>query len=281
MTEPTFITQNQNYLKNEQYKDSSNLGARANLHTLFSTAKIPWHVWVFDHLNLQPGMTILECGCGPGWLWRSSVAHIPANCHITLTDLSDGMVAEAKAALANTNAAEFQFETADLQELPYADNSFDIVVANHMLYHVPDLAQGLSEIRRVLKPDGRFFAATNGSNHMKELKQIGDEMVNAQAGLAEKLGYDASKFVWQLAFRLENGTELLAPYFETIKLEIFDDSLEVTEAQPLADYIKSTFRMADATLELQQMIDDYVAQKIAREGTIHITKETGLFIAQG
>ncbi len=279
MTQTTSIAQNKDYLKNEQYKDSSNLGARANLHVLFSTAKAPWHNWVFEHLEIQPGMTILECGCGPGWLWRSNVEGIPAQCHITLTDLSDGMVGEAQEALANT-AAEFQFETADIQELPYADNSFDIVVANHMLYHVPDLSRGLSEIKRVLKPNGRFFAATNGNNHMKELKQMGDEMVGADASFLERLGYDESKFVWKLAFRLENGAELLAPYFATVSLENFEDSLEVTEAQPLADYIKSTFRMANATPEIQTMIDDYVAQKIAREGMIHITKETGLFIAQ-
>ena len=279
MTQTTSITQNQAYLKNEQYKDSSNLGARANLHELFSTTKIPWHVWVFDQMEVQPGMIILECGCGPGWLWRNNVERIPVDCHITLTDLSDGMIAEAQEALSNT-ATEFQFETADIQELPYADNSFDIVVANHMLYHVPDLSQGLSEIKRVLKPDGRFFAATNGNNHMKELKQMADEMGDAKATFLEKVGFDENKFVWKLAFRLENGAELLTPYFENIRLEIFDDSLEVTEAQPLADYIKSTFRMANATPEIQQMIDEYVAQKIAQEGMIHITKETGLFTAQ-
>ncbi len=275
----TPITQNKDYLKNEQYKDSSNLGARANLHELYSTATTPWHVWVFNHLGLQAGMTILECGCGPGWLWRSNVERIPPNCHITLTDLSDGMVAEAEAALAHSTT-DFQFESANIEELPYADNSFDVVVANHMLYHVPNLAQGLSEVRRVLKPNGRFFAATNGNNHMKELKQIGEEIAGSKDQFVKALGHNADKIIWKLTFRLENGAELLAPYFDTITLETFEDSLEVTEAAPLADYIKSTFRMANATPEINEMLDNYIAQKIAEENTIHISKETGLFIAQ-
>jgi SAM-dependent methyltransferase len=223
-------------------------------------------------------MTILECGCGPGLLWRSNVNRLPANCHITLTDLSDGMIAEARDALADA-PSEFQFETADIQELPYADYSFDIVVANHMLYHVPNLSQGLSEVRRVLKPNGRFFAATNGNNHMKELKQIGDEMTNANATFIEKLGYDNSKFIWQLACRLENGAELLAPFFDNVDLAIFADNLEVTEAEPLANYIKSTFRLLNTGPEILKIVDDTVAQKINAEKVIHITKETGLFIA--
>ncbi len=275
----TPITQNKEYLKNEQYKNSSNLGARANLHELYSTATTPWHVWVFNHLGLQAGMTILECGCGPGWLWRNNIERIPPDCHITLTDLSEGMVAEAETALVHS-ATEFQFETANIEELPYADNSFDVVVANHMLYHVPDLAKGLSEVRRVLKPNGRFFAATNGNNHMKELKQIGEEFAGSQGQFVKALGHNAEKVIWKLTFRLENGAELLAPYFDTITLETFEDSLEVTEAAPLADYIKSTFRMANATSEITESLDNYIAQKIAQESTIHITKATGLFTAQ-
>ena len=273
------ITQDKNYLKNEQYKDGSNLGARANLHILYSTAKTPWHVWVFDHFELQSGMNVLECGCGPGYLWRDNMDRIPRDCHITLTDLSDGMVTEAKEAL-SASSTEFQFEVANIQELPYADNSFDVIVANHMLYHVPDLAQGLREVQRVLKPDGRFFAATNGNNHMIELKQMGEEMAGTQEQFIQKLGHNSDKFVWSLAFRLENGAELLAPYFANVELDLFADSLEVTEAKPLASYIKSTFRMRDATPEIHAMIDEYIAQKIANEGTVHITKETGLFIAQ-
>ena len=275
----TPITQNKDYLKNEQYKDSSNLGARANLHELYSTATTPWHVWVFNHLGLQAGMTILECGCGPGWLWRNNVENIPPNCHITLTDLSDGMVAEAQAALAHA-ATDFQFETANIEELPYADNSFDVVVANHMLYHVPDLAQGLSEIKRVLKPNGRFFAATNGEKHMAELKQMGVEIAGSKEKFIKKLGHNSDKFVWRLAFRLENGAELLAPYFDNVTLQMFDDSLEVTEAEPLAAYIKSTFRMANATPEIHALLDNYIANKVSTEGTVHISKETGLFIAK-
>ncbi|MCZ7671197.1 MAG: methyltransferase domain-containing protein [Chloroflexi bacterium] len=90
-----------------------------------------WQEWVFDQMALQPGMTVLECGCGPGWLWRENLARIPAGCQITLTDFSEGMVAEAEAALAGS--PDFRFQTMNIEEIPLPMTSFDVVVANHML----------------------------------------------------------------------------------------------------------------------------------------------------
>lgn len=71
------IFQDADYLQKNQYRDGRNLNARAELHHRFSTATVGWHSWVFDHLALQPGMRVLECGCGPGWLWRDKVDRLP------------------------------------------------------------------------------------------------------------------------------------------------------------------------------------------------------------
>lgn len=73
-----------------------------------------------------------------------------------LTDISPAMVDAAREQLADVRGVKF--ECADIQNLPYPDASFDVVIANMMLYHVPDIACGLSEVRRVLRRDGRFFA---------------------------------------------------------------------------------------------------------------------------
>lgn len=58
----------QNYLQNDQYQDASNLNARIALHQRFDTAKVAWHRWVFDQLDLLPDAHVLELGCGPGQL---------------------------------------------------------------------------------------------------------------------------------------------------------------------------------------------------------------------
>src|SRR5512138_1329879 len=159
----------QQYLNTDQYKDSSNLNAREEIHRRFSTNPYGWFNWVFDILLKLPANTkILELGCGPAYLWRECSSRIPADWDITLSDLSPGMVDAAWKNLVVTGRA-FQFKEIDAQEIPFADETFDAVIANHMLYHVPDRGKALSEIRRVLKTGGRFFATTVGENHMMQM----------------------------------------------------------------------------------------------------------------
>jgi ubiquinone/menaquinone biosynthesis C-methylase UbiE len=270
------LNQNQTYLKTEQYQNSANLDARANLHRLYSTATTPWQSWVFTQLQLQPGFSVLECGCGPGWLWRENLAHIPADCAITLTDLSDGMVAEAEAALSEAGP-RFAFRSVDVQALPFADATFDVVVANHMLYHVPDIDQAVAEIRRVLKRNGRFIAATNGNNHMRELWELSASMIpHTDLNIASTQLMSQ----YQLAFRVENGAAILGKQFPTTHYIPYEDSLEITAVEPLIAYILSTIRLQTTlTPEMRQQLHTQLQAELNAHGRIHITKESGIFIA--
>ncbi|MCB8976172.1 MAG: methyltransferase domain-containing protein [Ardenticatenaceae bacterium] len=268
------LFQDSAYLQKNQYRDSRNLDARAALHRQFSTAVTDWQPWVFDLLKLEPGMRVLECGCGPGWLWRQNVERIPAGCHITLTDLSPGMVAEAEAALADSGH-QFSFQSANIQALEFADDTFDVVVANHMLYHVPDLAQGLAEVRRVLQPNGRLIAATNGDKHMKELPLLVSEEARQMTASWRMRGITD-----QLPFRLENGRSLLESFFAQVDLHLYEDSLWVTEVEPLIAY---AFSMIKPEMDVPEtavaQLRQAWAAKIAADGGIHISKDSGVFVA--
>ena len=164
------------YLKTEQYRDETNLNARLEIHRRFSTNSYGWFPWIFDILESLPNQArVLELGCGPGYMWKECIDRIPADWSITLSDLSDGMVDAAWRNLVVTGRA-FKYEQIDAQSIPYPDETFDIVIANHMLYHVPDRPKALVEIRRVLKIGGHFIATTVGDRHLAEinkwLKQI-------------------------------------------------------------------------------------------------------------
>jgi len=159
----------QQYLKTDQYKDPSNLDARVAIHQRFSTNTYGWFRWVFDTLlKLHEHAKVLELGCGPGYMWQDNVNRIPSGWNITLSDLSPGMVDAAWRNLVITGRA-FQFKEIDAQSIPLEDESLDGVIANHMLYHVPDRSRALAEIRRVLRPNGHLFATTIGLNHLKEM----------------------------------------------------------------------------------------------------------------
>ena len=164
------------YLRREQYRDDSNLRARIDLHERFTTATEPWHRWVFDRIDLASEARILEIGCGPAELWAQNLDRIPAGWELTLADLSPGMVEKAREVLGD----RADYRVADIRELPFEDGSFDGVVANHMLYHVPDRPQALAEIRRVLGPAGRVFATTNGGEHLREIKTFYERPANTE-----------------------------------------------------------------------------------------------------
>lgn len=268
------------YLRGDQYQNSGNLGARAELHRLYSTAVTPWHEWVFAQLALQPSERVLECGGGPGWLWRENLPHIPPDCQITLTDLSPGMVAEAAQALAGHPA--FQFQTANIQELPFPDGAFDVVIANHMLYHVPDRARAYAEVKRVLTPHGRFLAATNGNAHMRELRQLGRHLMRQLLPTTDTSWMERPLFAsHELPFRLENGHAELAPWFAQVILHPFADALHVTAATPLIAYLLSATEVrAVITDDLYHRLEQAVTAQIAQQGAIYITKDVGLFVVQ-
>ena len=159
------------YLLTEQYRDASNLNARAQLHARFSANPHGWMPWLFDQLDLPPDCHVLEVGCGPGGLWLENLSRLPEGWDIILSDLSAGMVEQAHLNLRRSRHP-FEFAVLDAQAIPFPSEGLDAVIANHMLYHVPDRAGALSEIWRVLKPGGRLVASTVGEAHLRELKAL-------------------------------------------------------------------------------------------------------------
>jgi SAM-dependent methyltransferase len=259
------------YLLTRQYNTADNLNARIALHRRFSTNHYGWQRFVFDHLLaiLPAQARILEVGCGPADLWRTNLDRLPPGWRITLADFSPGMLDAARHALASP--AQFTSEVADAQSLPFADAAFGGALANHMLYHVPDRAKALAELRRVLKPNATLFAATNGERHLIDLGEL-----LRQAGAHDAWWRDTTA---GSPFSIENGLQQLAQHFPHVDLRLYDDALEITETDPLVAYVLSTYgreHMTDAGLaRFRQVVD----QEITAHGSIHITKSTGLFIA--
>jgi ubiquinone/menaquinone biosynthesis C-methylase UbiE len=248
----------------QQYRNASNLEARIALHARFSTNNYGWFHRLFDHLHLPLHSHVLELGCSTGRLWVENVQRIPEDWDVMLSDFSSGMVQEAQQSLRDSRRP-FTFAVIDAQAIPYEDASFDGVIANHMLYHVPDRPKALAEIRRVLRPGGKLYAATNGRAHLRELSSFVPEQ--------------SSDFSHELVFDLENGRDQLAPWFSTILLHRYDDALVITEAEPLMAYFLSTRIASALDDEVRADLARRVEQELAAHGAIPVTKDMGLFEA--
>lgn len=262
------LTSMEKSLKN-QYQNASNISARIHLHSMYSQNKQGWFPWIYEQCKLKAGMKVLELGCGDGSLWKENLSLLPDNISIKLTDISDGMLRDARRAI-GPNDRRFSFEAFDCHRIPYEVEQYDLVIANHVLFYSEDISQVCQEIRRVLKPDGIFLCSTYGRNHMKEVSQLvqefDDRIVLAAEMLFERFGR-------------ENGHDTLKPHFSQVKWLTYEDSLLINDEEPLISYILSCHgNQNQYILEHYKDFRSFVKKKVAKG--FRITKDAGLFITQ-
>ena len=257
-----------------QYNSDKNLYARQALNRGFSTNMYGWENWVFDHYMFKSNDRVIEFGCGNGSTWANNRNRIPKDIKVILTDLSEGMLRATKDNLICIEQV-IDYSTMDIQNIEFEDSSFDCAIANHMLYHVQNRDLAISEIARILKSDGTFYSTTNSLNNMKGLKDL---MKNFDSRL------DFAPFSVANEFGLENGAEQLSKHFASVERVIYEDSLHITEAKPLADYVLSLEGHVNIhDILTESRIKDfyrYLEDIISREGSIDIPKAAGMFIAK-
>jgi ubiquinone/menaquinone biosynthesis C-methylase UbiE len=263
-------------LKDKQYINSSNYSARIFLHYKFSSNKNSWPLWLFDNINKIENAKVLEIGCGNGLFWKINSDRIPENWNITLTDFSDGMLKDAEKNIGKGNG-NIKYEVMDAEKIPYDSNSFDIIFANHMLYHITDRRKGLSEIRRVLKDDGIFYATTMESGYMKELTDILREF-RSLPPIDKRTGGVIENF------SLQNGEEQLKEFFGNVELKIYKNSLVIIDAEPLVDYAISLNNITPGRILLHEdtkaKFAEFVQEKININGSIDAAADSGVFISR-
>ena len=267
MRELIHLTGMENSLK-AQYRNSTNISARIRLHRLFSSNKQGWFPWIYEQCQITEGMKILELGCGNGRLWIENKAKLPADCEIILSDISEGMIRDVRREQ-SLQDDRFSFAAFDCHAIPYEDASFDLVIANHVLFYCKDVDRVCSEVGRVLTPGGRFVCGTYGVAHMQEVSrlvtQFDDRITLSGENLYEHFGK-------------ENGAQALAPYFAEVDWQQYEDALIVTQAEPLIEYVLSCHgNQNQYILEKYNKFRKYVEGQIRNGYTI--TKDAGIFIS--
>lgn len=248
----------------KQYNTSDNLKTRISIHERYSTNQQPFGDWITSHYEMQPGFQILELGCGTADMWKGVLQNLPEKIHLILTDFSEGMLAAARESTRGCSAVEFR--RVDIQSIPFEDASFDMVIANMMLYHVPDLDRGLSEVRRVLKPGGKFYCATYGEHGIMEF--VNHALYDL--GVAGSIGKQ---------FTLQNGGEKLSKYFTHVERLTREDRLKITHVEDFVDYVLSLSTLTG----LENVTPDALMQAFCKKtvnGMLYVPKEYGMFICE-
>ncbi|MBR7020358.1 MAG: GNAT family N-acetyltransferase [Lachnospiraceae bacterium] len=249
----------------EQYNTSDKLSIRITLHSKYSTNKQGFGNWIFSNYRIREGMSVLELGCGTGEMWCGKNDIIERCSKLILSDFSEGMLETAQGNLRDCPGIEYR--CIDIQDIPYPDKTFDVVIANMMLYHVPDLMKGLREVQRVLKESGTFYCATYGENGMMEQVEL----------MFDDLPISGAR---NYSFTLQNGAEKLENFFSKVQTLRYEDALEVTDVEDMVDYIYSLPSWSD----IQDLSRDVIRSTLERnmhDGVLRLPKDYGMFIAEG
>lgn len=260
------LTNMEKSMKN-QYQNASNISARISLHSLYSQNKEGWFPWIYRQCKIRPSMKILEVGCGDGALWTENLARLPQNISVTLSDISEGMLRDARRA---TGASDrrFSYRRFDCRKIPFEASSFDLVIANHVLFYCENLSSVCREIKRVLKPGGRFICSTYGKKHMQEVSSL-------VQSFDERIVLSADKLYEK--FGRENGAEILSPFFSEVSWISYEDSLFIPEAEPLISYILSCHgNQNQYILEHYKEFRSFVSKKT--KNGFSVTKDAGIFV---
>jgi SAM-dependent methyltransferase len=262
-------------LREQAYADDSLLDIRRRTHQLYSVDPVDFGQWTLERLPWRGGERVLDVGCGPGDLLHGMARHDDTWGMLVGSDFSPGMAVEAAQA---ASGLPVQFLVSDAQVNPFLDSTFDVVMARHMLYHVPDIDSAVAEAARVLRPGGYFLTTMNGANTMPEYLALWDKT-------AARFPFIGRPDNPTRRFCLENAPAFLEPHFTRTEVYTLPGMLRFPTAQPFIDYFASSraLSMPPGHTEAQwQAVLDFVRAEaeaiIAQQGHFDVTKITGAVV---
>jgi SAM-dependent methyltransferase len=261
-------------LTGSAYADDRHIRSRMSIYAYAETAADPgWRTSVIPWDGTQ---VVADVGCGNGFDLRQIVPQ--GRCrHAIGLDLSAGMLRSLEDLRQPGGLSLVQ---ADAQRLPLPDESVDVAMAMHMLYHVPDVPAAIRELRRITKRGGTVLASTNGPDHLAEIRELMDAAISSRL-VRPVRPMPADSFTTQ------TGTALLSREFSSVTLRTFDVPLAIPAAQPVITYVASLrepiVAMIGESLDFDAVLDDIameVEQAVQAQGSFRATTHMGVFVCR-
>ncbi|MFL5927210.1 MAG: class I SAM-dependent methyltransferase [Gaiellaceae bacterium] len=224
----------------KEYSTEKGLAGRAAAYKPENVEGPDANVMALDAVAEAAPRRVLEAGCGWGAFAAAVIARTGAE--LVAIDISPRMVE-----LARERGVDARVGT--VEDLPFAGETFDVAVANWMLYHVPDLDCGLSELARVVRRGGRLVAVTNGLDHFREL--------------AELVGVTRTS-----PFHAEGGAAILARHFSHVERRDASGWVTFPTYEDALGYVESSQTLRPATGELPRF-----------EGPLRVRRSPHVFVA--
>ena len=277
---PTQLFTEREHLTSAAYADSKNLQARVSIYH-YRDAPIDFVDWATNHIDWSESAQVLDVGCGYGQYLKKVSQQTDNNTFLTGIDVSSGMLQDLSQQW-HPHIPLPHLGVADAQHLPFSDNSYDTILAMHMLYHVPNIEQATGELRRVLRPGGTLLVSTNGQNHCSEIGAVFCQALRNITG-----NMDITRFFPRVSrrFALENGEALLRTAFDHVERRDLTGLLKIPDVAPVLAYADSLRPTIEKTLpdgitweEVMQETTQRINEQIDQHGIFKVQTYAGVFL---
>ncbi len=257
------------------YLTDDALRVRQETHDRFTVPPTNFVNWALSCIKWRGDEVILDVGAGPGRWYENLQERHPQTTYYGL-DLYPGMI--------HRHPAPSTLNISDAQNLPFANNSFDIVMANHVLFHIPDMEQAVNEFHRVLKPGALLITSTNSLHNMPELQVLMRRAITllVPPGTTNIQIPGAHTDM----FTLESGTRLLSRHFYAVVRYDLPSQLIFPEVEPVMAYMESTRSVREPQLpqgvlwdDVMLIVREQVNRLLEHFGELVVNKLAGVLIA--
>lgn len=264
-------------MKIDFQETTDDLAKRIDIHSRFGSRDID--EWMLEILQLQPGMKILDVGCGSGKQCFSFYHHLKGQAEITGTDVSESLLADAREKnKAIGSAVDFRFLDFN-QAFDLPENHYDLISACFAIYYAQDIPFTLAEMHRLLVPGGRLF--TTGP--MPTNKQVFYEIIREATGKPIPPMPGSSRYASQIFGTMQDR-------FTKTEQHIFENPLTFDTVEPFMIYTRasmsedrklwnSLFQTHEEFEAVMRAIEMTASRFLERDGKIVMTKVVGGFIA--
>ncbi|MHB9864429.1 class I SAM-dependent methyltransferase [Streptomyces sp. YIM S03343] len=254
-------------LAGSAYRSDRDLAARQSLYR-WKTPRYDLPGIVAEQLNGVRGR-VVDVGCGNGEYIERLRRDRPDLALLGL-DIAPGILAGVPGPVA----------VADATRLPLATDSVGAALAMHMLYHVPDIAQAVAELSRVVGPDGVVIVSTNSARDKAEL----DELWRRAAGHVLGVGQGPARISLSARFSLEKALAFMGESFGRVETVELPGTVTVRDPEPVVAHMASYRAWADHydvpfedTIERARAI---LLAHIGRYGAFEITCRGGILVCR-